>query len=139
MLSLSDIVGDSMLESYSVECTQFGSLRLKTVNYHREPPLAIDVVFSGVVAHHFQNSHEPSVIFDIEQVELSDMFTYMRPSAEQYFSQFYYAPAVGPAGDLDAISRFFQRYGINGYAIHSSCGLSGWVLAASIAWFELSS
>jgi hypothetical protein len=137
MLSLSNIVGDSMLESYSVECAKFGALRLKTVNYHHEPPLAIDVVFSGVVAHHFQNSHEPSVIFDIEEVELSDMFASMRPGAEQYFSQFYAAPQIGLAGDLAAISDFFARYGIRGFEIASSCGLCGWVLAASIAWFEL--
>jgi hypothetical protein len=137
MLSLSNVVGDSMLESYSVECTKFGALRLKTVNYHREPPLAIDVVFSGVVAHHFQNVHQDSVINDIEEMAAGDLFAQIRPQAGTYLQQFYYDPDVGPAGDQDAISRFFQRYGINGYAIHSSCGLCGWVLAASIAWFEL--
>ena len=137
MLSLSNIVGDSMLESYSVECKQFGALRLKTVNYHREPPLAVDVVFSGVVAHHFQDVHQASVIFDIEELPASDLFAQTRPQAGSYFQQFYYDPHVGPAGDLEAVSRFFQQHGINGYAIHSSCGLCGWVLAASIAWFEL--
>jgi hypothetical protein len=138
MLSLSNVVGDSMLESYSVECAQFGALRLKTVNYHHEPPLAIDVVFSGVVAHHFQNSHEPSVIFDIEEMPAGDLFAQTRPEAGTYFQQFYYAPAVGPAGDLAAVSQFLQQHGINGYAIQSSCGLCGWVLAASIEWFEQS-
>ena len=138
MLSLSHIVGDSMLESYAVECARHGSLRLKTVNYHREPPLAIDVVFSGVVAHHFQDVHQDSVIFDIEEMPAGDLFAQTRPEAGTYFQQFYYDPHIGPAGDLDAVGRFFQQHGINGYAIHSSCGLCGWVLAASLAWVELS-
>lgn len=136
MLSLSTIVGDSMIESYTVQCTEPGSIRFQTVNYHSSPPHAVDVVFSGVVAHHFQDTMRASVIFDIEEVLISDLLAPTHPAVVQYYQQFSTYYQVDPSTSTAATVEFLQQRGIRGFEIVSSCGLCGWVLAADVAWFE---
>lgn len=84
--------------------------------------------FRGVVAHHFQHVHAPSILFDIEETDVGYILSKHHALFEEGLKYSW------PYHGLETISEIQQRLraeSINGYQIEASCGLGGFVLASS--------
>ena len=88
-----------------------------------------DVVFTGVVAHHFERVLEGNILFDIEEVDPEYVVTEW---AELFARQKNYGwPRIEYAEPQDLVAALRQD-GVMGYEIGSSYGLCGWVLATKL-------
>jgi hypothetical protein len=108
-------IHDNHVLSYTVDCQEW-RITLRTVDPYSKPPKHTDIVFSGVVAHHFERGDMVTILFDIKEV-----------SPEQVYGEY---------GDM-----FERNKGegwpeerrntetMKGFLISSSYGLEGFVLA----------
>ena len=121
-------VHDNNIYAYSVLCEQ-RRLILYTEFTHGTSKEYTDVVFTGVVAHHFEDVLAGNVLFQVEVVEVeriikgwSDLFAerknYGWPDDLDY---------DGP----DALIGMLRQREIKGFEVAGSYGLHGWVLARS--------
>ena len=119
-------VHDNVIYAYSVSCEE-RVLILHTAFRDREPQELTDIVFHDVVAHHFEHVLEGNILFDVEDMEVAAL---VRDNTNVFADSWRYGwPAIEYRGDLDTLVRALQGAGIHAYAISSSYGLSGWVLA----------
>jgi hypothetical protein len=122
-------VHDNIVYAYSVDCEN-----RRIVLHTRFPTDAseefTDVIFTGVIAHHFQNVLSGNILFDVTEVPLrqivedwADLFAAEKnqcwPDGIHY----------SDAGDLIGI---FEGRSAHGFAISSSYGMSGWVIAGAM-------
>lgn len=124
-------VHDNFLVSYEVLCEQ-REIRLHTE--FRDVALGApfeytDVVFRGVFAYHFQQDTLMNIIFDIEEVAVTDILE--KSQALFAAGRPYGWPRVegSPQPNLEA---YLSANDVRGFEIASSYGLSGWVLAQSM-------
>jgi hypothetical protein len=100
------------------------------------PPMApsefTDVVFDGVVAHHFERQAfrggggSTNILFDVEESEIAgalDVCPDLLATVQNY-------GGMG-SGDAD-VAAWLAADGVTCFAISSSCGLSGFVLAKGV-------
>ena len=120
-------VHDNVLVSYEVNCEQ-RSICLHTQFRDRGEPFELtDVLFTGVVAYHFEHDSQiGTVLFDIENVAAIEIY---RENADSFRAGMPYGWPGEWAATEDSASVFFRENGIHGFMVASSCGLSGWVLA----------
>jgi hypothetical protein len=92
-----------------------------------------DVVFDGVVAHHFERVLKGNILFDIEEVEPEAI---VKQWAELFALQKSYGwPGIDYTEPEQLIGILKQR-GVKGFDIGSSYGMSGWVLAETMELSE---
>ncbi len=121
-------VHDNFVYGYSVDCER-RRLVLHTAYKDREPHEFTDIVFRDVVAHHFEHVLPGNILFDVEEVDLTHL---VRENAALFGQSWRYAwPPFEYDGDLELLIRLMQAASVRAYAIGSSYGLSGWVLAGS--------
>jgi hypothetical protein len=91
------------------------------------PHELIDVRFVGLVAHHFDDVAEPSILLEIELVSAGSV-------VEQWGGLFSSRKNYGwpplPFTDLADLARQLANRQVTGYRIMGSCGLDGFVLAS---------
>jgi hypothetical protein len=121
-------IHDSLLTGYEVDGKH------QTIVLHTEPHQGggsafIDVLFTGIVAYHFEGDCLGNVLFDIHQVPASEMIgdgTAFTKRSRQY---------GWPAGwnpEKESIEEFFSRQGCHIYQVHCSYGMYGWIAAAAM-------
>jgi hypothetical protein len=104
-------------------------LILHTAFRDRERQEFTDVVFRGVVAHHFEHVLPANIVFDVEE---ADVATVVRENEHLLADSWRYGwPPVEYRGDLEALVNALKASAVRAYTISSSHGLSGWVLAGS--------
>jgi hypothetical protein len=120
-------VHDNDVYAYSVDC-EGQRLVLHTVFRGREPHEFTDVVFDGVVAHHFENVLPGNILFGVDDFEVAAL---VRDNAALLADSWRYGwPPVDYRGDVDVLSAKLAAESVRGFLISSSYGLCGWVLAA---------
>ena len=123
-------VHDNNLYAYAVICDQ-RQIMLHTEFVHGSATEYTDVVFSGVVAHYFEDVLSGNILFDINEV---DPETIVRERADLFAGRKNYGWPDGIRyRDVDDLVGILRRLGVRGYEIGSSYGMSGWVLAAAMA------
>lgn len=119
-------VHDSTVYAYSVLCEQ-RRIILHTEYRHGEAEEYTDVIFLGVVAHHFESVLAGNILFGIEQVEVDRIVQEWAGlfAAEKNYG---WPDLIRYADPAELISVLRQRR-ILGWEVSSSLGLSGWVMA----------
>ena len=114
-------VHDNQLLSYSVFSDK-REIRLHTV-FKDE---LTDVVFSGIVAYHFEGDNFKTIIFDIYESELEEIYD----EYENLFSRLknYQWININYNSKAELLEKL-KADNIKAYVIHSSFGLSGWIWA----------
>jgi hypothetical protein len=108
---------------------------LHTVYPHSDPPEFTDIVFSGVVAHHIEHEAfrggglSANVVFDAE--ESSAAYVLCRYAQLLAAAKKYGWPVLEYTDVADLAARLTNG-GAKCFEVHSSCGLSGFVFAASM-------
>ena len=108
---------------------------LHTVYPHVEPPEYTDVVFEGVVVHHFEQQKVGSgplpanVLFD---VEVTDPQVLLGQYADLLARNKNYGWPVLNYKTLDDLVRQLTARGAKCFKVHGVCGVDGFVFAASM-------
>ncbi|HEX5271348.1 MAG TPA: hypothetical protein VFW33_12705 [Gemmataceae bacterium] len=108
---------------------------LHTVYPHVEPPEYTDIVFEGVTAVHFElplfarGPYPANVLFDAEEAAARDVLEAYLPLLEQHRN---YGWPVFEWSDLDDLAVQLTDGGARCFEVHGSCGLHGFVFAASM-------
>ncbi len=120
-------IHDNSLLSYSVSA-QKREIRLHTIFLDGERSEYTDVVFSGVVAYHFEHDDFQTILFDIIEANLEDI----HDEYEFLFSQgrSYHWPVDHDS--RESLLRRMREQEIRAFDIQSSLGLSGWVWARNM-------
>jgi len=121
-------VHDNLLLSYSVNA-RLKEIRLHTSTYpYDDPQEYVDVLFSGVVAYHFECDNFNNILFGVEEVSLEAIY-------DQYSEMFERLRKHGwPLLSCDTKEIMLQnlhQQEIKAYEISASLGLTGWVWARS--------
>jgi len=88
-----------------------------------------DLRFVGVVAHHFDDLAEPSILLDVQQVEAAWVVEHW---GALFTSRKNYGWPPVRFKDLADLPRKLGDLGVVGYRVTGSCGLDGFVLATSV-------
>jgi hypothetical protein len=127
-VSSSISVHDNLLYSYSVNCEN-RRIVLHTRFPTDSPTEYTDVIFTGVVAHHFEHVLSGNILFDVTEIPLRDLVT---GSAVLFAAG---KPYGWPDGieyrDAEDLIGILEGRGAHGFEISSSYGMSGWVIAGS--------
>ncbi|HEX8913438.1 MAG TPA: hypothetical protein VF796_13840 [Humisphaera sp.] len=121
-------VHDNNVYAYAVLCER-RRLVLHTEYRDGDAEEYTDVVFAGVVAHHFEDVLAGNILFGIDEVdperivaEWADLFARRKN---------YGWPRVEYDRQEELVAAL-RRDGVKGFEIGSSYGLGGWVLAAGM-------
>jgi hypothetical protein len=118
-------VHDNVLVSYTVQCEE-RQIRLHTIYRDQEPYEYTDVVFTDVVAYHFETDNFHTILFDIEEVAFEAVYTTYR---DLFVSKKNYGwPAITYQTEAELLDTLREQ-GIKGFVIASSYGMEGFVLA----------
>lgn len=125
-------VHDNFVYSYAVLCED---RRIILFTHFRDNGADefTDATFDGVLVHFFQTSLSGNILFGIYEVSAESV---VRDDADLFARQKdFWWPEIKYT-NLDDLIRILNERGIRGYEIHSSLGLSGWVLAKSMTLIE---
>jgi len=126
-------VHDSLVYAVLVECER-RIVTLFTAYPHWEPTELTDVVFTGVLAHHFRHVLEGNILDEIVAVEVNAF-------VGEHAGDFDRASKWGWPPDYTAADAFRESLRVGGfqpYEISSSYGMSGWVIARSLRYLPRS-
>lgn len=130
VIAMKDIsVHDNRLVSYSVLC-QKREIHLYTEFLDNEPHEYTDVIFSGVVLYHFEGDNLDTIIFDVEEAALEDIYA----EYEHLFSRLKnYAWVTFGYESKEELIRKMHEKNVKAYTINSSYGLAGWIWAENMS------
>jgi hypothetical protein len=125
---------DYFLISYEVHCeSRRITLRARPdTRPHAPPDPASDciIVFEGVEGYHFRDDAFGNIIFSLTEISIDKVLFDYRSEIEESYRM---SGAPGPwADDLNAASAILGDKGVRGFALSSSYGLSGWILAKEV-------
>jgi hypothetical protein len=121
-------IHDNFVTSYIVDC-EGRRITLHTVYRDREPFEYTDVVFRDVFAHRFEYGLEGNILFDVEEVDVAGI---VQGEADLFAKSWRYGwPPFEYKGDLAELVRSMEAASAHAFALNSSYGLSGWVIARS--------
>jgi hypothetical protein len=127
-------IHDNLLVSYEVQC-EARTIMLRTeYRVENEPTQFTNVVFKGVQGYHFENDAFGNVISGLEPIPLEQFLT---ENGAEISESYRMAGSPGPwAANLGTAVRYLREQGVQGFILHSSFGLSGWVLARELSIFS---
>src|SRR5262245_46661625 len=112
---------------------------LHTVYPHVDPPEYTDVLFEGVTVHHFEQqmvgggSHPTNVLFD---VSAADPVAVLSQYGDLLARTRNYGWPVLRYDGLDDLVAQLTAGGAKCYEVHGTCGIQGFVFAASMQFRE---
>lgn len=123
-------VHDAILYGYSVVSGEYEenayTITLYTVYMDRPPIRYIDVVFTDVVAHYFENELANSIIFGVEEEDLASIYENNRGLFERLINYGWPPYNYTTADELIAT---LKAEHMKAFGISASYGLHGWVWA----------
>jgi hypothetical protein len=121
-------VHDNFIYGYVVNCEQ-RRLTLHTAYRDREPHEFTDLIFREVVAHNFDHVLSSNILFDVEE---DDVASIVQAQAHVFTDSWRWGwPPIEYNGNLAILTATLQDLQTHAFAISSSYGLSGWILAGS--------
>jgi hypothetical protein len=124
-------VHDNLLVSYEVQCEARIIMLRTEYRIENNPTEFTNVTFKGVQGYHFENDAFGNIIFDLKQTSVEHL---LAEFAEKISESYRVAGSPGPwAADLISAAENLKKQGIKGFLLSSSCGLSGWILAAEMS------
>ena len=124
-------VHDNNIYAYSV-LAENRQIILHTEFNEKSPAEYTDVLFSGVVAHHFECSLQGNIVFDIDEVDVKAVLEEYAPLFQRLKN--YGWPIFEPARFFKTLSGILRERGTHAYMVNSSLGLSGFVFASSVEY-----
>lgn len=125
-------VHDNWVYAHTVDC-QGRRLVLHTVYPHVEPHEFTDVVFEGVLTHHFEDQRmgdgPANVLFDVTETEPRHL---LAEYAELFVRMKQYGWPVPKYDSADDLAAQIAAKGVTCYHVHGSVGLSGFVIATAM-------
>jgi hypothetical protein len=119
-------VHDNFIYGYRVDC-EGRRLILNTVFRDREPIEYTDVIFHEVLAHHFEHVLQSNILFDVEEIDVAN---FVQENAELFARSWQHGwPPLEYSGDLVQLINSIRAASVRAFAVSSSYGLAGWVLA----------
>ena len=118
-------VHDNFVLSYTVKC-QERQITFHTVYIDREPYEHTNIVFTGVLASHFEHDNFKTILFDVEEETLEQVYTAYREVFEH--NKRYGWPNIDYNTEAELIATL-KAQNIKGFLISSSSGMDGLVLA----------
>jgi hypothetical protein len=126
-------IHDNILYGYTVvsdhDQSRLYTITLSTAFLDRSPIEYTDIVFTGVVAHHFENEMPNSILFDVEETNFERIYEDAQELFERLKNYGWPPYAYTTADDLVAT---LKAKHIKAFAISASYGLDGWVWAKQI-------
>jgi hypothetical protein len=118
-------IHDNQIISYTVNSHK-REIHFQTVYKDKEPYEYTDVIFSGVIIYHFECDNFNSIILDIDEVSLEEVYS-------QYESLFFKLKNYGWLSiDFETKEELIQKMkieNIKAFRINTSYGLDGWIWA----------
>lgn len=96
------------------------------------PALFADIEFRGVVAHRFDHVLSGNILYDIVEAGAAEFVAHWSDVLHEG-ARFGVPEGAENAKDMDQLAAWITARGQHGYEVLSSYGLSGFVLASSIA------
>ena len=119
-------VHDNFVYAYAVDCER-RRVVLHTAYRDGGANEYTDVLFHDVLAHRFDHVLPGNILFDVDEIDPGAL---VRDEAATFADSWRHGwPPVEYRGDLSALARALCEAGVRAYVIHSSYGLTGWVLA----------
>lgn len=119
-------IHDNVLLSYTVDSAE-RRITLQTLYNQKE---RTDVVFSGVLAYHFEGDSLRTILFDIYEVSLEQL---LGEYAALFERRRNYGWPVLVYGSHDELLQKLRLYDVKAFEVRSSYGLDGFVLAQELA------
>lgn len=125
-------VHDNRVLSFTVEC-QERSIRLSTEYYgisqSKTAYERTDIHFAGVLAYHIEGDTLTTILFDIVEVPLPQLYEEYEALFRQKKNYGWPGPDYGSGQELIDL---LQADSIKAFRIHSSCGMEGFILAQEV-------
>src|SRR3954447_10042608 len=121
-------IHDSLLTGYVVD-GKHRTIVLHTESHQSDSDTPIDVLFTGVIAYHFEGDCLANIVFDIQEVPAASIIgdgTAFTERSRQY---------GWPAGwnpESETVEEFFSRQGCSTFQLHCSYGMYGWIAAVAM-------
>ncbi len=120
------VYGYSILADDDAKLTY--TIRLYTKFQQKAQPSFTDIIFSGAIAHYFEDYLAHNILFDIEEITIETCF-------EEYHELFEHRAKYGwpfpHTSQQDLLQRAYSHQATC-YQINTSYGLDGWVWARTI-------
>jgi hypothetical protein len=122
-------VHDNFIYAYALDCegrriVQHTHFRDGSANEYT------DVIFTGVVAHHFEHVLSGNILFDVTEIPLRHLVT---GSAALFAAGKAYGWPDGiEYRDAEELIGILEGRGAHGFEISSSYGMGGWVIARAM-------
>lgn len=107
-------------------------MTLHTEFTENDPPEYTDVLFTGVVAHHFENTFSGNIILGIDEYSPLDFH-------EAFKSELEYQGRYGLPISVESASLFIseiENRSLKNFIVSSSYGMSGWIICANMEILE---
>jgi hypothetical protein len=119
-------VHDNRIIRYLVDSEHRRIVLYTKFDDERDPPEFTDIVFEGVLAYHFEGDNFDNIIFSVEESSLSKL---MSENRELFIrGRDYHWPGSWNESP-EAALHYFESEGGRAFAISSSYGMAGWVVA----------
>lgn len=120
---------DEYVLGYSVDClSRRIELRIGAAEKKED---VRTVVFDGVEGYRFENDAFGNIVLDFEEIAVEKL---LAEYAEEIRESYRMAGAPGPwAHDLTSAPSVLRGKGVRAFVLSSSYGMSGWILARSVA------
>ncbi len=117
-------IHDNQLLSYSVFCD------LREIHFHTAfEDEYTDIIFAGVVIYHFEGDNFKTVLFDIAETTLEDIYAEFESLFSRLKNHSWLRESYETEHNL--IEQMRAKH-IKAYRIHSSYGLNGWIWAENM-------
>lgn len=117
-MSAAPSVHDNILLSYTVDAEE-RRITLQTAYLDHEPHEHTTVVFSEVLAYHFEGDTLGTILFDIQVVSAADIYV---AYSDVFARRKQYGWPSVEYGTMEDLVDVLQARGIKSYLINSSCG-----------------
>jgi len=118
-------IHDNRITVYSVFAAE-RRIVIQTEFRDREPTEFTSIVFEDVLAYHFENDLFGTIIFDVEEVDLSAL---LKKHVALFEAGWCHGWPRGWEKDKETIEVFVRRLNMRAFELWASYGMQGWVLA----------
>lgn len=122
-------IHDDIVYAYSVDCENRRiALHTRFANGSRTE--YTDVIFTGVIAHHFKHVLAHNILFDVTEIPVRGIVT--DAAALLAAGKSYCWPDGIEYRDAEELIRILEGRGARGFEVSASYGMSGWVIADAV-------
>jgi len=122
-------VHDNRIIAYSVFAAE-KRIVIQTEFCDRKPHELTNIVFDDVLAYHFENDLFGTIIFDVQEMDLSKL---LKECSAMFDYGWRYGWPRGWDKNKEEIEVFVRRMNMRAFVLSASYGMTGWVLAKDVS------